>query len=126
MDDELFESILKLKNEISTIDYYKLRKIKEELYKQDYPTFYLDILWEYLWDDIEMIDIIKIIGGNMNLRRVLERKREKKELEEIKKTYGKKPKEKCPKCGKKSLFMKNSSGELFCIRCDKKIKEAIR
>ena len=62
----------------------------------------------------------------MSFLRKIERNKEKQKQNDIKKTYGKKPKEKCPKCGKKSLFMKNSSGELFCIRCDKKIKEAIR
>lgn len=47
--------------------------------------------------------------------------KEKKELKNIQKTYGKKPKTKCPKCNKKSLFITNNKGEIFCIRCDKKV-----
>lgn len=58
----------------------------------------------------------------MNLVRKVKREQEKEKLANIRKTYGKKPKDKCPKCGKKSLFMKNSKGEIFCIRCDNRIK----
>lgn len=47
--------------------------------------------------------------------------KEKKKLKNIQKTYGKKPKIKCPKCNKKSLFITNNKGEIFCIRCDKKV-----
>ena len=54
-----------------------------------------------------------------NLKRKIERNKEKDKLKEIKNTYVKKPKGKCPKCGKKSLFMSNSENEFYCIRCDK-------
>lgn len=50
------------------------------------------------------------------------RRKEKQELDNIRKTYGKKPKEKCPKCNKKTLFFKNDKGEIFCIRCDKIVR----
>ncbi len=46
----------------------------------------------------------------------------KKENDNIKQTYNKKPKEKCPLCGKKTLFYKNKDNEVYCIRCDKMIK----
>lgn len=58
----------------------------------------------------------------MKLKRKLKKELEKQELENIRKTYGKKPKEKCPKCGKKSLFFKNTKGEVYCIRCDKIVR----
>lgn len=56
-----------------------------------------------------------------NISRKIERNQEKQELLKIKNTYGKKPKEKCPKCNKKSLFITNKNGEVFCIRCDKMV-----
>ena len=58
----------------------------------------------------------------MNLKRKIEKENEKKEIENIRKVYGKKPKDKCPKCHKKSLFMTNEKKETFCIRCDKIVK----
>lgn len=54
--------------------------------------------------------------------RKLMREKEKKELDNIRKTYGKKPKIKCPKCNKKTLFFKNNNGEIYCIRCDKIVR----
>lgn len=54
--------------------------------------------------------------------RKLMREKEKKELDNIRKTYGKKPKIKCPKCNKKTLFFKNHNGEIYCIRCDKIVR----
>lgn len=48
----------------------------------------------------------------------IERQREKDELVNIHTMYHKKPKNKCPKCKRKSLFMMNDKGEIFCIRCD--------
>lgn len=56
-----------------------------------------------------------------NLSRKLERQKEIKKIEEIRTTYNKKPKQVCPKCHKKSLFMTNSKKEVFCIRCDKQV-----
>lgn len=56
-----------------------------------------------------------------NISRKIEKNQEKQELLKIKNTYGKKPKEKCPKCNKKSLFITNKNGEVFCIRCDKMV-----
>lgn len=58
----------------------------------------------------------------MRLDRMIKHNKEKQELENIRKTYGKKPKEKCPKCNKKTLFFKNDKGEIFCIRCDKIVR----
>lgn len=57
-----------------------------------------------------------------SLKRKLERKAEREELKSIHETYNKKPKDVCPQCHKKSLFMSNDKGELFCIRCDKRVK----
>lgn len=57
-----------------------------------------------------------------NIQRKIKREKEKLEIERIKDLYHNKPKEKCPKCHKKSLFMKNDNNELFCIRCDQRIK----
>lgn len=54
--------------------------------------------------------------------RKLQRAKEKKELENIKKVYGKKPKEICPKCKKHSLFYTNKDGDMFCVRCDEIVK----
>lgn len=58
----------------------------------------------------------------MKFDRMIKHNKEKQELENIRKTYGKKPKEKCPKCNKKTLFFKNDKGEIFCIRCDKIVR----
>lgn len=48
--------------------------------------------------------------------------KERKKVEEIKELYHKKPKDKCPNCNKKSLFYTNKTGEMFCIRCNERIK----
>lgn len=58
-----------------------------------------------------------------SLARKFERQKEVERLLDIRKTYGKKPKIVCPKCKKKSLFMTNDNGEIFCIRCDSKVGE---
>lgn len=60
--------------------------------------------------------------NKMSLLRKIKRKEENKEINNIKLTYGKKPKSKCPKCGKKSLFYTNEDKETYCIRCDRQIK----
>lgn len=56
---------------------------------------------------------------SQNSERKILREREKEKLKEIHQTYNKKPREICPKCHKKSLFMTNSKNEVYCIRCDK-------
>ena len=56
-----------------------------------------------------------------SLDREIRRRKEKEEIINIKKVYGKKPKEMCPKCHKKSIFYKNNKKEVFCIRCDKRV-----
>ena len=57
-----------------------------------------------------------------SMLRQIKRAEEKKKLNEIRYTYGKKPKEICPKCKKHSLFMTNSKNEVYCIRCNECIK----
>lgn len=57
----------------------------------------------------------------MKFARKLKRQKEKEELKNIHKTYGKKPKGVCPNCHKKSLFFTNTDGEIFCLRCEEKI-----
>lgn len=57
-----------------------------------------------------------------NALRKIKRNEEKEKMKEIKSTYGKKPKGICPNCKKHSLFMTNKENEVFCIRCDKRIK----
>lgn len=55
---------------------------------------------------------------SQNSERKILREREKDKLKEIHKAYSRKPKEICPKCHKKSLFMTNSKNEVYCIRCN--------
>lgn len=57
-----------------------------------------------------------------NFQRKIKREKEKEELNRIKELYKNKPKIKCPKCHKKTLFMKNDDGNLFCIRCEQQVK----
>lgn len=57
-----------------------------------------------------------------SMLRQIKRAEEKKKLNEIRYTYGKKPKEICPKCKKHSLFMTNSKNEVYCIRCNECVK----
>nr|DAL31298.1 MAG TPA_asm: TFIIB-TERMINAL DOMAIN, TFIIB, TRANSCRIPTION INITIATION [Caudoviricetes sp.] len=54
--------------------------------------------------------------------RKIKRKEEKKEQDNIKNLYHKKPKETCPRCKKKSIFYKNKDGEYYCLRCDSHVK----
>ena len=54
--------------------------------------------------------------------RKFKRKEEKDKQINIRNTYGKKPKEICPKCKRKTLFMTNKNGEVYCIRCDNRVK----
>ena len=56
-----------------------------------------------------------------SLSRHIEVEAERQAIKNIQKTYGKKPKTKCPKCKKKSLFFTNNKSEMFCVRCDQKI-----
>ena len=53
-----------------------------------------------------------------SLARKFERAKDKEKQQEIKVMYGKKPKVKCPKCNKKTLFFTNNEGNVYCIRCD--------
>lgn len=53
-----------------------------------------------------------------SLERQIKRQKEIDDLLNIRKTYGKKPKIICPKCHRKSLFMQNKDGNVYCIRCD--------
>ena len=55
---------------------------------------------------------------SQNNERKISREKEKYKLKEIHKTYNRKPKEICPKCNKKSLFITNTKNEVYCIRCD--------
>lgn len=55
---------------------------------------------------------------SQNSERKILREKEKEKLKEIHNTYNRKPKEICPKCHKKSLFMSNSKRGVFCIRCN--------
>lgn len=57
-----------------------------------------------------------------SLERTLRRNKEKKELQKMRELYNKKPKQKCPKCNKNSLFYTNKDGETFCLRCDNVVK----
>ena len=57
-----------------------------------------------------------------NMLRKFKRKKEKDKQINIRNTYGKKPKEICPKCKRKTLFMTNKDGEVYCIRCDNRVK----
>ena len=57
-----------------------------------------------------------------NMLRKFKRKEEKDKQINIRNTYGKKPKEICPKCKRKTLFMTNKNGEVYCIRCDNRVK----
>ena len=57
-----------------------------------------------------------------NMLRKFKRKEEKDKQINIRNTYGKKPKEICPKCRRKTLFMTNKDGEVYCIRCDNRVK----
>lgn len=58
----------------------------------------------------------------MSFLRKIKRAKEKESEKEVRKLYGKKPKEVCPVCHKKSLFMTNDKGEVFCLRCDARVK----
>ena len=57
-----------------------------------------------------------------NMLRKFKRKEEKVKQINIRNTYGKKPKEICPRCKRKTLFMTNKDGEVYCIRCDNRVK----
>ncbi len=41
---------------------------------------------------------------------------------EIKTLYGRKPKRRCPKCHRFSLFIKNNEGKVECIRCNRVVE----
>lgn len=58
-----------------------------------------------------------------NIERKIRKQREKDELLNIKKLYGKKPKFICPRCHKKTLFMANNKNEIYCIRCDQLVRK---
>ena len=57
-----------------------------------------------------------------SMLRNFKRNQEKKDIEELKTTYGKKPKQRCPRCKQKTIFMKNKDNEVYCVKCDSRIK----
>lgn len=59
----------------------------------------------------------------MSLKRKMSRIEEKHEQTNIRAIYGKKPRIVCPYCHKKSLYMTNNKGEVFCVRCDHMLKK---
>lgn len=67
--DDLFNLICLKKNIVVKLSSNEIKKIKQEIYKFDFKKWAIDILWEYIWDDIEydrMLFIFrnqKIISG---------------------------------------------------------------
>lgn len=57
----------------------------------------------------------------MKLERQLIRNKEKEEVKKLHKEYKKKPTEKCPRCGKLSIFYKCKDGEIYCLRCENRV-----
>lgn len=57
-----------------------------------------------------------------NMLRRVRRNEDKKEIMIFRKTYNKKPKIKCPKCKKKTAFYTNTQKEVYCLRCNEKVK----
>lgn len=48
------ENVIKLNNET-------LKKCKNSFYSQNYKAWKLDLFWEYIWDDISLEEIKKIL-----------------------------------------------------------------
>jgi hypothetical protein len=48
------ENVIKLNNET-------LKKYKNNFYSQNYKAWKLDLFWEYIWDDISLEEIKKIL-----------------------------------------------------------------
>lgn len=67
--DDLFNLICLKKDIVVKLSSNEIKKIKQEIYKFDFKKWAIDILWEYIWDDIEydrMLFIFrnqKIISG---------------------------------------------------------------
>lgn len=67
--DDLFNLICLKKDIVVKLSSNEIKKLKQEIYKFDFKKWAIDILWEYLWNDIEydrMLFIFrnqKIISG---------------------------------------------------------------
>lgn len=67
--DDLFNLICLKKDIVVKLSGNEIKKLKQEIYKFDFKKWAIDILWEYLWNDIEydrMLFIFrnqKIISG---------------------------------------------------------------
>lgn len=57
-----------------------------------------------------------------NMLRKIKRSQDKKEQINLRNTYGKKPKQICPRCHLHSLFLQNKDSEVYCVRCNNRIK----
>jgi len=57
----------------------------------------------------------------MSLLRKITRSNELKKQQEVKEMFKKKPQTVCPSCHLKSVFYTNKDGEVYCVRCDKKV-----
>lgn len=49
---DTFADINKLKEEVRSLDYKQIGSYRDQFYKKDYPEWILNLMWEYIWDDI--------------------------------------------------------------------------
>lgn len=59
---DLFSQILQLKKFVVNLNGNELRNFKFVFYNQKFPTWRLDMLWEFIWSDVEyerMFEIFK-------------------------------------------------------------------
>lgn len=62
--NELFLLICKTKENMLNLTNEKLKKFKINFYANSQKTWQLDLLWEYLWDDISLEEAKKILKIN--------------------------------------------------------------
>ena len=58
---ELFKDVCKIKQYVLKLDCERLREYKKEFYKKNIAKWQLDLIWEYIWNDREYIEVYFIL-----------------------------------------------------------------
>lgn len=62
--DDLFSHILQIKSFVVKLKGKELKNFKLIFYNQDFPLWRLDMLWEFIWNDIEYTTMLKVFINN--------------------------------------------------------------
>lgn len=62
--DDLFSHILQMKKFVVNLKGNELQNFKLVFYNQKFPTWRLDLMWEFFWGDVEYQTMFKIFSNS--------------------------------------------------------------